>query len=119
MRRKERSGPVITNSDEAATGPSCGDEVAAASDGLETAATAKSLALAGKQPLEKTAATTIRVEKQRGDFTAGLLLEPVISHATGSTSRKPGIVIHPRNRVMLMPGLVIPGPDSKFQCRPK
>src|SRR3982074_23530 len=100
MRRKERSGPVITNSDEAATGPSCGDEVAAASDGLETAATAKSLALAGKQPLEKTAATTtIRVEKQRGDFTAGLLLEPARSHATGSTSRRAGIVMHPRNRV--------------------
>jgi hypothetical protein len=66
------------NSDEAATGPSCGDPVAAASDGLETA-TAKSLALAGTPQLEKTEAT-IRMEKQRGDFTAGFLSEPAKSH---------------------------------------
>src|ERR1700680_3130445 len=104
MRRKERSGPGITNSDEAATGPSCGDEVAAASDGLETAATAKSRALTGKQPLEKTAAAT-RMEKQRGDFTAGFLLEPVRSHATGSTSRRAGIVIHPETESCPYPGL--------------
>src|SRR5882762_1200286 len=97
MRRNGRSGPVIMNSDEAATGPSCGDEVAAASDGLETAATAKSPALAGKQRLEK-AEATIRMEKQIGDFTAGFLLEPARSQATRSTSQRAGI--HPRNRIV-------------------
>src|SRR3979490_2361836 len=99
MRRNERSGPVITNSNETATGPSCGAEVAAASDGLETAATAKSPALAGKQQLEETEAT-IRMEQQRGDFTAGFLLEPAKSHATRSTSQRAGTVIHPRNRIV-------------------
>src|ERR1700732_2320407 len=89
MRRKERSGPVITNSDEAATCPSCGDEVAAASDGLETAAAAKSLALAGKQQLQKTEATT-RMEKPRGDFMAGFLSEPARSHATGRSVAESG-----------------------------
>jgi len=46
------------NSEEAATGPSCGDEVAAASDEFETAVSAKSPALAGKQQQAKTEATT-------------------------------------------------------------
>jgi hypothetical protein len=46
------------NSEEAATGPSCGDEVAAASDECETTASAKSPALAGKQQQAKTEATT-------------------------------------------------------------
>src|SRR5258708_3903788 len=112
MRRKERSGPVIMNSEEAATGPSCGDDVAAASDGFETATPAKSSALAGKQQQAKTETTT-RVQKQRGDFTAGFLSEPARPHATGVTARRAEIVIHPRNRVMSIPGLVIPG--SWFQ----
>src|SRR4029077_15718966 len=100
MRRKERSGPAITNSDEAATGPSCGDQVAAASDGLETA-TAKSLALAGKQQLETTE-PIIKMKKQRGDFTAGFLSEPARPHP-GVWSRRAGI---PRNRLTPIPGLV-------------
>jgi len=46
------------NSEEVATGPSGGDEVAAASDEFETAVSAKSPALAGKQQQAKTEATT-------------------------------------------------------------
>src|ERR1700730_9014693 len=99
MRRNERSGPVIMNSDEAATGLSSGDGVAAGSDRFETAASEKSPALADKQQLEKTEATT-RTMKQRGDFTAGFLLEPARSHATKNTSRRAGMVIHPRNRIV-------------------
>src|ERR1700682_3973241 len=99
MRRNERSGPVIANSDEAATGPSCGAEVAAVSDGLETAATAKSPAWAGTQQLGKTEAT-IRMEQQSGDFTAGFLWEPARTHATRSRSQRTGTVIHPRNQIV-------------------
>src|SRR5713101_8059788 len=99
MRRNERSGPVIMNYDEAATGPSSGEEDAAVSDVFETASSAKSPALADKQPLQKTEATT-RMEKQRGNFTAGFLLEPARSHATRITSRKAVIVIPPRNRIV-------------------
>src|SRR5258708_39391813 len=87
MRRNERSGPVIMNSEEAATGSSCGDEVAAAWDEFETAASAKSPALAGRQQQAKTEATT-RVQKQRGNFTAGFLLEPARSHTTGSSGER-------------------------------
>src|SRR6267143_2897750 len=100
MRRNERSGPAIMNSDEAATGPSSRGELADAWDGFETAAAAKSPALANKQQLQKTEATT-RMEKQRGNFTAGFLLEPARSHTTRITVRKAGIVIPPRNRIVL------------------
>src|SRR5258707_5317732 len=102
MRRKERSGPGIRNSDVATAAVS---------------ASAKSPALADKQQQEKTEAT--RMEKHRRDFTAGFLFEPARPHATGSTSRRAGMVIHPRNRGYRIPGLVIPGPDPKFQCPPK
>src|ERR1700730_3062423 len=99
MRRNERSGPGIMNSDQAATGTSSGDEEAAGSDGFATAGSEKLPALADKQQLEKTEDTR-RMEKQRGDFTAGFLLEPARSHATRNTSRRAGMVIHPRNRIV-------------------
>src|ERR1700730_9049296 len=104
MRRKERSGPVIMNSEEAATGPSCGDEVAAASDGFETAAPAKSSALAGKQPQAKTETTT-RVQKQSGDFTAGFLSEPARLHATRITARRAGLSFIRETESCPSPGL--------------
>jgi len=61
------------NCDEVMTGPSSGEEVAAASGGFEAATSAKVSALADKQQQEKNEATT-RTERQRGDFTAGFLL---------------------------------------------
>jgi hypothetical protein len=85
------------NCDEFVTSPS-GGEVAAASDGFETVELAESPALADKQQQGKTEATTrTRMKRQRGNFTAGFLLEPVTPYAARSTSRIAGIVIHPRN----------------------
>src|SRR5271155_2065247 len=107
IRRRERSGPWIMNCDEFVTS-SFGREVAAASDALETAEFAGSQARADKQPQEKTEAVT-RMESQ-GDLTAGFLLEPATSDATRSASRRAGVVIHPRNRVVSHSQVVIPGP---------
>ena len=72
MRRKERSGPGIMNSDESVTDPSPSGKVASSSDWFETAGLAKSPALADRQQQEKAEATT-RMEKQSGNFTAGFL----------------------------------------------
>src|SRR5216684_723856 len=98
MRRKERSGPGIMNSDVATAG---------------TLGLAESPALAYKQPQEKIEATT-RMEKHRGDFTAGSSWSPrditqpehVAESRDGHSSA--------RSRSATCPGLVIPGPDPKF-----
>src|ERR1700738_4860321 len=98
MRRKERSGPGIMNSDVATAGAL----------GL-----AESPALAGKQPQEKTEATT-KMEKHRGNFTAGFLSEPTRHHATGARRGEQGGEFIREIEECRMPGLVIPGPDPKF-----
>src|ERR1700692_4236412 len=99
-RRKERSGPGIMNCDEFAT-TSFGGEVATVSDGFEVAKLAKSSALAQRQQQEKSATT--RTERQRGYFTAGLLLKPVKPNASRSMSLRAGTVFHPRNGVAPIP----------------
>src|ERR1700685_4870855 len=96
MRRNGRSGPGIVNC-EFVTAPS-GGEVVTASDGSETAKLAEFSALADRRPQEMTEAATRR-ERQRGDFTAGFLLEPATANAN-RTSRGAGTVFHPRNRVV-------------------
>src|SRR3979490_3253163 len=98
MRKKDRSGPGIMNSDVATLGAS----------GL-----AKPPALADKQPQEKIEATT-RMEKHRGDFTAGFLSEPARHHTTGARRGEQGWGFIREIEDCHMPGLVIPGPDPKF-----
>src|ERR1700728_4300595 len=107
MRRKDRSGPGIRNSAEGATGPSPGGELAAAWGGFERGELTKSAATADKQPLEQTEATT-RLERQRGSFTAGLLLEPAKPDTSRSASRRAGIEIHPQNRPLTIIEFVLP-----------
>ena len=106
MRRKERNGPAIINSDEAAAGPSEG-EVAVASAGSEAAKLAKSRALADKRKEENSEATT-KTEKQKGHFTAGFPLEPERSHATRSTSQRAGGLREADHLLFL--GLGLPSP---------
>jgi hypothetical protein len=84
-------------------------DVAAAGASASASAPGKSPALADKQQQEKTEATT-RMEKHRRDFTAGFLSEPAKPHATGSTSRRAGIVIIREIEAYRIPGLVIPWP---------
>jgi hypothetical protein len=50
------------------------------------------------------------MEKHRRDFMAGFLSEPARPHATGSTSRRAGIVIIREIEAYRIPGLVIPWP---------
>jgi len=90
---------VIMNSEEAATGPSSGDEIAAAADGFDAAALAESQALADKQSQETTEATT-RMERHRGisrlDSSWGRrnLTQP------GVCRGEQGLWLRPRNQVV-------------------
>src|SRR5437016_2547651 len=103
MRRKERSGPGIMNSDGVAD---------TAVSGL-----AGSPAWASRQLQEAEASK--RMETRRGDFTAGFLPEPAYltqsEHVAESRDGRSSAKIEE----YCMPGLVIPGPDAKFQCPPK
>jgi hypothetical protein len=89
MRRKERSGPGIMNSDEFGTTPS-GGEVAAASDGFEAFGSAELTAFADQDKEEKTSATTRR-DGQRGTFTEGYLFEPVRLTHPGARRGEQGV----------------------------
>src|ERR1017187_4637019 len=117
MRRKDRSGPGIINCDEFVTNPS-GGEVAAVSDEFETSKAAKTRSSADRQPQERTKATTT-MERQRGNFTAGFLLEPAAPKAIRSASRRAGDCHSIREAEIVLDSqmCVIPAPDSKFQCR--
>lgn len=77
---------------------------------------AESRALAGKQQPEKAEATT-RMETHRGNFTAGFLFEEAGPHATGSTSRRAEMVIHPRDRGVPYSRACDPGPAPNSNVR--
>src|SRR5271156_68581 len=98
MRRNERSGPGMGNSATDETGSSAGDEIATASDEFVTAELTASPALASKHEQKKTGA--IRRDRQRGNFTAGFLLESATPNAMRSTPRRAAISVHPQNRVV-------------------
>src|SRR5271169_5571158 len=113
MRRKDRCGPGMTNSDEDECLSSSEEEVTAASECCKRAEKSPAGLTANKSQVKRENATT--ADKQRGDFTAGFLSEPA------RTSRHPESIAEGRGvfirETEMFPdlGLVKTGPCSKSE----
>ena len=105
MRRKDRSGPGIVNSDEAGGAPSSAAEVAAAPGRSETATAAKSLVLADKKELNRESATRMG---KRETFTAGSSRSRRVSPGVGFHVGEE--TINRETKVAPDPGLLITRP---------